>query len=262
MLKQDESETDPLTGKPKVRSIWTEALREEPLTGHDVIRLLEFPPTVFVSERFAKVFEEGGFTGAVLRPVPVISNEQRSTTDRQPSSQERTESTTDLSPTDIARSLVGSLEALHTMAGATRELDDDGEILLSIAVRGFLDCYREAYRILLPALPSYRRREPVTHAGAEGGSYHELALRLAFNRYRRILVRLQPESYLKRCEGGTEADAPQLERFSGSELTAQQILDNWPMVAQDLRDLVVDSGSISSKPLQAEIRTEAERGKN
>ena len=40
-----------------------------PLKGHDVVRLLEFFPPVFVTERFAEVFRNGGFTGATLTPV-------------------------------------------------------------------------------------------------------------------------------------------------------------------------------------------------
>jgi hypothetical protein len=71
MLEQDESEIDRLTGKQKVTSVWTPALREEPLMDHDAIRLLEFFPPVFVSERFAEVFREGGFTGGVLNPVTI-----------------------------------------------------------------------------------------------------------------------------------------------------------------------------------------------
>jgi hypothetical protein len=71
MLDEDESEIDPLTNAPVVRSIWRAALNEAPLRGHDVIRLTEFWAPVFVSERFAEVFRSGGFTGATLMPVTV-----------------------------------------------------------------------------------------------------------------------------------------------------------------------------------------------
>ena len=71
MLDEDPDEIDPLTNAPIVRSIWRAALNEGSLTGHDVIRLTEFWAPVFVSERFAKVFRSGGFTGARLMPVSV-----------------------------------------------------------------------------------------------------------------------------------------------------------------------------------------------
>jgi hypothetical protein len=71
MLEQDASRIDPLTGQAKVVSVWTPALWEKPLRGHDVIRLVEYFPYVLVSERFADVFWEGGFTAAVLEPLTV-----------------------------------------------------------------------------------------------------------------------------------------------------------------------------------------------
>lgn len=60
---------DPNTGKLKVLAIWRAALREADLQGHDLIRLVEFFPPVFVSERFADVYRSGGFSGATLAPV-------------------------------------------------------------------------------------------------------------------------------------------------------------------------------------------------
>ncbi len=60
---------DPNTGKPEVQAIWRAALIEASLTGHDFIRLVEFFPPVFVSQRFADVYQDGGFTGATLTPV-------------------------------------------------------------------------------------------------------------------------------------------------------------------------------------------------
>jgi hypothetical protein len=71
LLEVHEDEVDPLTGMPKVASFWTAALRKEHLSGHDVIRLAEFFPSVFVSEKFVRVFQESGFTGATFKPVPV-----------------------------------------------------------------------------------------------------------------------------------------------------------------------------------------------
>lgn len=62
---------DPATGKAKVRGIQVAALKAELLEGHDVIRLLEFFPPVFVSGRFVSVFDNGGFTGATFVPVTV-----------------------------------------------------------------------------------------------------------------------------------------------------------------------------------------------
>jgi hypothetical protein len=69
MLEQDDTEYDPLTGKAKVTSVWTPVLLENLLIGYDVVRLVEFFPPIFVSQRFAEVFIDGGFTGAVLEPI-------------------------------------------------------------------------------------------------------------------------------------------------------------------------------------------------
>jgi hypothetical protein len=60
---------DPNTGRPAVQAIWRAALIEASLKGHDIIRLVEFFPPVFVSERFAEIFRDGEFTGATLTPV-------------------------------------------------------------------------------------------------------------------------------------------------------------------------------------------------
>jgi hypothetical protein len=73
MIEVDEEEIDPLTGKPNVLSVWTAALHQKQLAGHDMIRLLEFFPPVFVSERFAEVFQRGKFTGATLKPAIVTA---------------------------------------------------------------------------------------------------------------------------------------------------------------------------------------------
>lgn len=71
MLDLDESTIDPLTGKPKVTGVWTAALKQNALVGHDVIRLVEFWSPVFVSERFVEVFSKGNFTGVTFHRVPV-----------------------------------------------------------------------------------------------------------------------------------------------------------------------------------------------
>jgi hypothetical protein len=83
LLVEDESEIDPRTGQRKVIAIWKAALKRETLIGHDVVRLLEFPSPIFVSERFADVFQQGRFTGSVfLDPVPVIWDEEKVTKKR------------------------------------------------------------------------------------------------------------------------------------------------------------------------------------
>lgn len=71
MLRLDYDKTDPITGKPDVKGLGRAALRADALEGHDVIRLLEFFPSVFVSERFATVYKKHGFTGARFSPVTV-----------------------------------------------------------------------------------------------------------------------------------------------------------------------------------------------
>lgn len=71
MLDVDETEIDPLTDMPRVRGVWTAALKRAALCEHDVVRLVEFFPTIFVSRRFADVFFGGKFTGATLHSVPV-----------------------------------------------------------------------------------------------------------------------------------------------------------------------------------------------
>jgi hypothetical protein len=71
MLDQHKTRLDPLTGRPDVTGIGKIALKAEPLTGHDIIRLLEFFPPVLVSERFANVFRKGKFTGAIMTEVRI-----------------------------------------------------------------------------------------------------------------------------------------------------------------------------------------------
>ncbi len=68
-LELSYNETDPLTGKPKVRGIRRAALKAALLGGHGVIRLLEFFPPLYVSESFVTAFDNGGFTGATFVPV-------------------------------------------------------------------------------------------------------------------------------------------------------------------------------------------------
>ena len=71
MLSSSKEMIDPLTNRPKVTGFWQAALHSTPLTGHDIIRLVEFGSAVFVSERFAEGFRRGKFTGADLVPVRV-----------------------------------------------------------------------------------------------------------------------------------------------------------------------------------------------
>ena len=63
MLELDEKVIDPLTGRPEVVSVWREALKADALVGHDIVRLVEFFPPLFVSERFVDLFWRSRFTG-------------------------------------------------------------------------------------------------------------------------------------------------------------------------------------------------------
>jgi hypothetical protein len=67
-----EEPIDPMTGKLKVQAIWKAALIESRLRGHDIIRLVEFFPCVYVSERFADAYRDGKFTGATFTPVTMV----------------------------------------------------------------------------------------------------------------------------------------------------------------------------------------------
>jgi hypothetical protein len=71
MLGTDDDEIDPLTGRPKVVSLGKAALKANVLDGHDIIRLTEFFPPVFVSQRIVDIFSGGKFTGVTFSPVPV-----------------------------------------------------------------------------------------------------------------------------------------------------------------------------------------------
>jgi hypothetical protein len=71
-LLDEDDHIDPATGLKHVSGVGRAALRGKALRGHDVIRLREFFPPVFVSERFARVLEENGFAeGTLLSPVEV-----------------------------------------------------------------------------------------------------------------------------------------------------------------------------------------------
>ena len=72
MLDVYDDRIDPLTQLPKVAGIWTAALKARCIEGHDIIRLLEYFPPIFVSERFVDVFRQGNCTGATFSEVPVI----------------------------------------------------------------------------------------------------------------------------------------------------------------------------------------------
>ncbi len=71
MLDVDDDEIDPLTREPRVLGFWKAALRAEMLAEHDMIRLVEFFPPIFVSQRFVELFQTHGFTGATFSPVLV-----------------------------------------------------------------------------------------------------------------------------------------------------------------------------------------------
>ena len=71
MLAQDDSKIDPLTGKLSIEGIGKAVLLESPLCGHDIVRLVEFWPPVYVSQRFAEVIRSNNFTGVDLQPIVV-----------------------------------------------------------------------------------------------------------------------------------------------------------------------------------------------
>lgn len=153
--------------------------------------------------------------------------------------------------------LVSGVESLHTMAMTKRELDATGRSLLSLIVRSFLTCYREAQRVLTPTLPSFDRVRPVTHAGVQGNSYHEIAVRLAFLQYEQILMRLRPDIGHRSSPGHSEDAASEFQRFRGYEVNAQQVEDNWPAVAKGLSNVFADPESLSADSLRAEIDKES-----
>jgi hypothetical protein len=47
----------------QIAGIQRAVLRAEKLSGHDIVRLEEFPVSVYASEHFKDVFERGNFTG-------------------------------------------------------------------------------------------------------------------------------------------------------------------------------------------------------
>ena len=69
MLDEDEDETDPETGLPNVTAVGKAALFNEKLVSHDVIRLVEYFPPVFVSQRFVDAFNTSKCTGATFAPT-------------------------------------------------------------------------------------------------------------------------------------------------------------------------------------------------
>lgn len=56
----------------KVRGLRIPVLREEKLKGLDVVRLAEYEPPFYVSERFKDAFEKAGCTGHSFREVEVL----------------------------------------------------------------------------------------------------------------------------------------------------------------------------------------------
>lgn len=55
----------------RVRDVGRTVLKASTLSGFDVIRIPELPPDIYVSDRFQKLFERGGFTGCSFEPVVV-----------------------------------------------------------------------------------------------------------------------------------------------------------------------------------------------
>ena len=72
----DEDETDPLTGQLKIVGLGKAALKSAVVDGHDIVRLTEFFPPIFVSQRFVEAFNRAKFTGVTFSPV-MTSVEQR-----------------------------------------------------------------------------------------------------------------------------------------------------------------------------------------
>jgi len=71
MLSIRKDTIDPQTGCPEVAGIWQAALCRKQLEGHDVIRLTEFWPPVFVSARFVELYAKLRCTGALFSRVVV-----------------------------------------------------------------------------------------------------------------------------------------------------------------------------------------------
>ena len=66
MLSIDTNIIDPLTGQYDITGIGKAALKLDVLKGHDIIRLTEYWPSIYVSERFVSVFKRNNFTGATF----------------------------------------------------------------------------------------------------------------------------------------------------------------------------------------------------
>lgn len=70
-LMTDEDEIDPYTKKYHVMGMIKAALKSKVIKGHDIIRLTEFFPPIYVSERFKKLYEKKRFTGSLFQEVIV-----------------------------------------------------------------------------------------------------------------------------------------------------------------------------------------------
>lgn len=55
-----------------IRAIRYATLRASALEGYDIIRLQEYWPSIYVSEKFADAFESGRFTGYSFHRVPLV----------------------------------------------------------------------------------------------------------------------------------------------------------------------------------------------
>ena len=66
LIDPDLPRIDPETGELDTINILKMALYEHALRNHDIVRLTNFLPPVFVSERFAQIFNDNQCTGAIL----------------------------------------------------------------------------------------------------------------------------------------------------------------------------------------------------
>jgi hypothetical protein len=74
-LLTDADDVDPVTQKRRIRNIGRPAVFASALRGHDIVRLLDFPYPLLCSERFAQMWTQNQFTGAVLSPLSVAEEE-------------------------------------------------------------------------------------------------------------------------------------------------------------------------------------------
>ena len=154
------------------------------------------------------------------------------------------------SPSETASFLavcVGSLDSLARRRFTTAEALYAKSV--EHTVKEFLAAYQAACVNVVPVLPSIRRDDPVRHAGVSGLSYHEIAFRTALKQFETIYIRLDPNS----CLALENYKWPELERYRGTEFSVGQVLEDWPMIADDLAELFADQEPIDSRFLSAGI---------